>query len=87
MYSVRFLDEAVNDLKKLDKATASRLIRKLQWLAANIETIAPKWLHGELSGLAKLREGDFRIIYQPIKVEELILVYSIGHRKDVYKQR
>ena len=87
MYSVRFLDEAIADLKKLDRATSARIIRKIRWLAQNIEIYEPKWLRGELSGLAKLREGNYRIIYQPIEAEQLMIVYSIGHRSDVYKRR
>jgi mRNA interferase RelE/StbE len=86
MYSVRFLDEAIGDLKKLDKIIAARVLRKLHWLAINIETIEPQWLRGELSGLAKLREGNYRVIYQPIDAEQLIVVYSVGHRSDIYKR-
>lgn len=87
MYSVRFLDDAITELRKLDKVTASRIIRKVQWLAENMGTIKPNWLRGELSGLAKLREGHYRIIYQPIDSEQLIVVHSVGHRSEVYKRR
>ena len=87
MYAVRFLDEAIDDLKSIDKVTASRVLRKLQWLADNIVSIQPKWLRGELSGLAKLREGNYRIIYQPIDSEKLIVVHSVGHRSEVYKRQ
>jgi len=41
----------------------------------------------ELSGLYKLREGDYRIIYEIIRKENVILVHSIGHRREVYQRR
>jgi len=44
-------------------------------------------LKAELSGLSKLREGDYRIIYQIIPEEEVILIHFIGHRRDIYKMK
>lgn len=41
MYSVRFLDEAVKDLKKLDKAIAARIVRKLKYLAEHADVVEP----------------------------------------------
>lgn len=58
MYQIRFLKDAVRDLEKLDKATARRIMRKLDWLKENAETIRPKGLRKNLAGLAKMREGD-----------------------------
>ncbi|HAZ12819.1 MAG: hypothetical protein A2X86_04055 [Bdellovibrionales bacterium GWA2_49_15] len=42
-------------------------------------------LRRNLSGLFKLRVGDYRIIYKIEKREVIVLVISLGHRKDVYK--
>jgi mRNA interferase RelE/StbE len=39
-----------------------------------------------LAGLFKSREGDYRIIYEPIRRERLIIVHAIGHRKEIYKK-
>jgi mRNA-degrading endonuclease RelE of RelBE toxin-antitoxin system len=43
----------------------------------------PEPLHGDLAGLFKLREGDYRIIYQPLQRERLIVIHEIGHRRDI----
>ncbi|MGI8555398.1 MAG: type II toxin-antitoxin system RelE family toxin [Pyrinomonadaceae bacterium] len=37
-------------------------------------------------GLAKLRAGDYRIIYETIHAEEIIVIHFIGHRSKVYKR-
>lgn len=87
MYSIRFLDEAVRDLKRLDRSVILSISRKLEWLSKNVESLEPQWLHENLAGLAKLREGDYRIIYQPIESEGVIVIHFIGHRSEVYKRR
>ena len=46
-----------------------------------------KRLTGPLAGLCKLREGDYRIIYQVLHNEETIVVHAIGHRRDIYRKK
>lgn len=87
MYQVRFIKGAVRDLEKLDTETARRIVRKINWLAENAETIQLKGLRSNLSGLSKLREGDYRIIYELIHSEELVIIHFIGHRREVYKNK
>jgi len=43
-------------------------------------------LRRNLLGLFKLRAGDYRIIFKIEKKEVIVLVISVGHRKDVYKR-
>jgi mRNA interferase RelE/StbE len=86
MYQIRLVKEAVDDLEKLDKEIARRIIKKINRLAENVETIKSKGLRGNLAGFDKLREGDYRIIYQTIHAEEIIIIHFIGHRSEVYKK-
>jgi mRNA interferase RelE/StbE len=85
MYSIRFLKDATREINRLDKAVASRLIRKLRWLAENLDNINPEPLKGGLAGLYKLREGDYRIVYEILRSENKIAVHLIGHRREIYK--
>jgi mRNA interferase RelE/StbE len=87
MYKIRFFEEASRNLERLDKTIARRILRKLNWLADNAETVIPKGLRKNLSDFAKLREGDYRIIYQVSHEEEIIFVRFIGHRSEVYKRK
>ncbi|MBI4463268.1 MAG: type II toxin-antitoxin system RelE/ParE family toxin [Acidobacteria bacterium] len=34
----------------------------------------------------KCREGDYRILYEPLRKERLIVVHAIGHRREIYKK-
>ena len=63
------------------------MVRKLRWLAENLDGISPEPLKGRLRGLYKLREGDYRIAYEVFKGERLIVVHLIGHRRQIYKMK
>jgi mRNA interferase RelE/StbE len=71
----------------LDKAVARRIVNKLKWLEANIETIRREPLTGNFSEFLKFRFGDYRAIHQVLDDEELVVIYEIGHRREVYKGR
>jgi mRNA interferase RelE/StbE len=87
MYEIRLFEEAKRNLARLDRTIARRILRKLNWLAKNAEMIAPRSLRKNLSDFAKLREGDYRIIYQVSHEEEIVFVRFIGHRREIYKNK
>jgi mRNA interferase RelE/StbE len=86
MYEIQILKSAVKELERLDRVIAKRVVDKIYWLAENLDKIQPQQLTGELRGLYKLREGDYRIIYQIIRKENLIIIHFIGHRRQVYRR-
>ena len=87
MHYIRLLQKASRDLAKLDKPIARRVVRRLQWLAENLDQSRSEKLTGGLAGLYKLRVGDYRVVYQIICEEQVILVHAIGHRREVYDQQ
>lgn len=72
-------------MERLDKAIATRVVRRMRWLAENLDSIKPEPLKGRLRGLYKVREGDYRIAYEILQGERVIIVHLIGHRRDIYK--
>jgi mRNA interferase RelE/StbE len=84
-FSVRVLDSAKEDLRRLDTHVALRILKKLDWLAENAENLDHTALKGELNSFCKLRDGDYRILYELIRREKLILVHAVGHRRDIYR--
>ena len=86
-YRVEFKPEAVDDLRHLDEAVAQRIFRRLKWFSENFDVVAPEALAAEFKGLFKLRVGSYRIIYEIKQREHLLIIYFVGHRKDVYKRR
>ncbi|HRQ39863.1 MAG TPA: type II toxin-antitoxin system RelE/ParE family toxin [Chloroflexota bacterium] len=85
MFEIRLLDTAVQDLAKLDQAVARRIIGRLRWLGENIHQVRREPLAGNLAGLFKFRVGDYRVIYQMLEAEQVIVVHQIGHRREVYR--
>ena len=86
MYDVQLLDKAIDELAQLDKPIAKRITKKIKWLIENIESIQPEGLTGDLTGLYKLRVGSYRVIYEILEGEQLIIVHAIGHRSKIYKR-
>ncbi len=72
-------------MKKLDPPVARRIIDQIRWMTEHFEEITPEPLKGDLTGLFKYREGNYRIIYEPLHKERLIVVHEIGHRSKIYK--
>jgi mRNA interferase RelE/StbE len=87
MYNVRIMDAASRELAQLDKKTARRLLERTHWLAEHLDEIHPEALAGELAGLFKLRVGDYRVVYEILRKDEIIVIHMIGHRREIYKRK
>ena len=86
-YKVEYTQQAIKQLKKLDKHTASLIYG---WISKNLVGCENPHLHGKAltanhSGKWRYRIGDYRIIAD-IKDDKItILVLNIGHRREIYK--
>lgn len=87
VYKVEYSQEAIRQIKKLDKQISKRILTWLDQRIVNCENprLWGEALVGEFSGLWKYRIGTFRLICE-IKDERLIvIVVELGHRKEIYK--
>lgn len=87
MYRVEFTKNALKQLKKLDKYTASLI---LGWIRKNLVDCDNPRVHGkgltaDKSGLWRYRVGDYRVLAEIKDSEILILIVNIGHRRDIYE--
>jgi mRNA-degrading endonuclease RelE of RelBE toxin-antitoxin system len=57
MYRIHILDAAARELARLDKPVGRRAVERIHGLAANLDSIKPGALTGDLAGLYKLRVG------------------------------
>ena len=87
MYRIRILKAATRELERLDKPFARRIAERINWLAANLDSIRPEPFTGDLAGFYKFRIGDYRIIYEILHDEQVIVIHEIGHRRDIYRRR
>jgi len=86
-FRIRILKAASQDLERLDKPTGRRIVQRINWLAANLDAICLEALIGDLTGLYKVRVGNYRIIYEVLWDEETIVIHAVGHRREIYRRR
>ncbi len=82
----RFDERALKELKKLDRQAQKEIIAYLGDRVAGTGNPRRfgKALRADLSGLWRYRVGDYRILCQIQDRQLLVLVISVGHRKNVY---
>ena len=87
-YQVRFTENAVRELKKLDKQTA-RIIKN--WVVKNlVDSSDPREhgraLSGNLKGIWRYRVGDYRMFAEIRDEIVTIFIFEVAHRREIYKQ-
>ncbi len=87
MYEVEITPEGLRDLHDLpEKVRAAALESILGPIADNPQRIGKPPL-GELEGLRSARRGDYRIIYEVLEEEGVVVIHRVQHRRDVYRPR
>lgn len=83
-YSLQIKRSAAKALARIPKPKLLRLIEAIDRLMT--EPTAGSVLKGEFAGLRRLRVGDYRVVYEVVEQEELVvLAIRVGHRGTVYR--
>jgi len=85
IYRADFTPQALEDISKLDRPVAERVLRKIEWLSHNLDVISPQPLKGKLQGMFKLVIGDWRVVYNADFANKTITVHLVGQRREIYK--
>lgn len=85
-YTVEYTKQAVKELEKLDKYTRKII---LLWIDKNLQDTEDPRIHGKAltadrAGQWRYRVGDYRIIAKIEDDKLVILVITIGHRREIY---
>lgn len=83
-YSIEFRPSALRTLRKLDSEQQARIRGAIIILAQDPRPPGSRKLPGREG--YRVRVGNFRIIYAIENARLTILVVTIGHRRDVYRQ-
>ncbi|HMJ03303.1 MAG TPA: type II toxin-antitoxin system RelE/ParE family toxin [Conexibacter sp.] len=81
-YRIELRPAAVRALKKLDPPVRRRLQGAIALLAEDPRPPAARALRGR-PGL-RVRVGDYRLVYTVVDDVLLVVVVTVGHRRDVY---
>ncbi len=71
-------------IRKLDPGTRNRVRAAVDELSK--DPLRGKPLSFTLNGLRSWRTGDWRIIYRAEAERVLVVVVTVGHRRDVYER-
>ena len=85
-YKVEYTEQAIKELRKIDKHTQFFI---LAWIEKNLVDCENPRQHGKgltanRSGEWRYRVGDYRIIAEIEDDKVIILVLTVGNRREVY---
>jgi len=83
-YSIAISSTAEKALKKIPKKDVQKIIEAIQILGINPFPDGHRKLSGEENSY-RIRQGNYRIIYEVDGKKLLILIFKTGHRKEIYK--
>lgn len=84
VYNLKIKRSAAKELEKIQKADRLRIIDRIQSLTTDARPHGSKKLSGEEK--YRIRQGNYRILYQIYENIVTVVVVKIGHRRDVYKK-
>ena len=82
-YNIFFKRSAEKELRSIPKPFLSKILEKVKSLAQHPRPHGAQMLKGE-KRYFRMRQGDYRIIYEVNDDAKTITIIKIGHRKEVY---
>lgn len=82
-YSIEIKRSAAKELAALPKQDRGRVITRIQTLADHPRPGSCEKLSGRER--YRIRQGDYRILYEIADAVKIVMVVKIGHRRDVYR--
>ncbi len=82
-YRIVYRPAVLDDLAKIEKAMAQRLLDKTKWLASNAENLRHEPISPDLPGLSKYAVSEWRIFYSIDREEHLVDIHLIAHQKEL----
>ena len=82
-YSVVIRRSAGKEIEALPTADRRRVVARIRALATDPRPVGCEKLSGEEK--YRLRQGDYRILYEITDRELIVTVVKVGNRRDVYR--
>lgn len=84
-HQITLAPAAARQVRKFDPQARRRIQAAIELLAADPRPPSATQLVGG-AGEWRVRTGDYRIIYEIQDQQLLVLVLSVGHRREVYRK-
>lgn len=84
-HTIQFKPLALRQFEKLARDVQKRIAPKIESLRDDPFPPGCKKMAG-IPDAWRIRAGDYRVVYQVHRAVLMVLVLTVGHRKDVYRQ-
>ncbi|MDE2981385.1 MAG: type II toxin-antitoxin system mRNA interferase toxin, RelE/StbE family [Gemmatimonadota bacterium] len=84
-YSIRIKRSAAKELARIPRADRARIVRAIDGLGD--QPLTGTALKGELRGLRRIRVRRYRVLYEVLDGELVILVVRVRSRDEAYRAR
>ena len=81
-YKVLLKKSAAKELEKVPEKDRKKVIKNIRDLSLDPRPQGVKKLSGQEK--YRIRQGNYRILYQIVDEELIIYVVGVGHRKDIF---
>lgn len=83
-YSVLLTKSAAKELETVPTKDRRRIVTKIGSLTHNPRPVGVEKLSGDEK--YRIRQGDYRILYEIVNAELIVTVVRIGNRREVYRR-
>lgn len=83
-YSILFTKSAAKELERVPTKDRRRIVTRISALAGDPRPMGAEKLSGD--DKYRIRQGDYRIVYEIVDAELIVTVVRIGNRRDVYRR-
>ncbi|MGQ4507432.1 type II toxin-antitoxin system RelE family toxin [Dermabacteraceae bacterium CCM 9519] len=86
LYPTKRFEKALSKIAKRDRNTAQRIVSALESIRSlDDPTVRCKALTGTLSGLWRLRVGDWRVVLDIDSGKLVVIALDVDHRSSIYR--
>lgn len=83
-YKLSFRRSAEKELRKIPKSDLRKIIEKIGLLSVNPRPSGTQLLKGE-GRYYRIRQGDYRVVYEIDDSASQVVIIKVGHRREVYR--
>jgi len=83
-YELRFKPSVAKDLRGIPSADVRRILTRIETLREDPRPPGSEKLSAQER--YRLRQGDYRILYNVLDGEGIVEIVKVGHRREVYRE-
>ena len=83
-YSILLARSAAKELERVPTKDRQRIVNKIGALGENPRPVGAEKLSGD--DKYRIRQGDYRILYEIVDQQFIVTVVRIGNRREVYRR-